>query len=133
MIRRPPRSTLFPYTTLFRSETKARAFDLRGKKRLKDALAVLFRYAGARVLDPDLHPRAFIDRRGYPERASSNHGLDGVPEDIMQRLFDLDFIGLNKRKVRPPVPHDVNVLIAQLSTERIERLVEHCIHIHRGK
>src|SRR2546429_9241152 len=25
MIRRPPRSTLFPYTTLFRSETAARA------------------------------------------------------------------------------------------------------------
>src|SRR3989454_9150998 len=27
MIRRPPRSTLFPYTTLFRSETDARAWD----------------------------------------------------------------------------------------------------------
>src|SRR5438034_8120452 len=28
MIRRPPRSTLFPYTTLFRSDTQARAvFD----------------------------------------------------------------------------------------------------------
>src|SRR3989442_12023592 len=27
MIRRPPRSTLFPYTTLFRSETSAREGD----------------------------------------------------------------------------------------------------------
>src|SRR2546426_10452402 len=27
MIRRPPRSTLFPYTTLFRSEADARAWD----------------------------------------------------------------------------------------------------------
>src|SRR3712207_6858028 len=27
MIRRPPRSTLFPYTTLFRSETGAGQFD----------------------------------------------------------------------------------------------------------
>src|SRR3712207_8402221 len=27
MIRRPPRSTLFPYTTLFRSATRARARD----------------------------------------------------------------------------------------------------------
>src|SRR5262245_64207073 len=26
MIRRPPRSTLFPYTTLFRSETRSRCF-----------------------------------------------------------------------------------------------------------
>src|SRR5260221_8227778 len=29
MIRRPPRSTLFPYTTLFRSFLRARAFDAR--------------------------------------------------------------------------------------------------------
>src|SRR5688572_32746312 len=40
MIRRPPRSTLFPYTTLFRSEaagrTTARRIDLR--ERLEDAL-----------------------------------------------------------------------------------------------
>src|SRR5687768_18173719 len=28
MIRRPPRSTLFPYTTLFRSENDARAYAL---------------------------------------------------------------------------------------------------------
>src|SRR5256885_4861457 len=27
MIRRPPRSTLFPYTTLFRSRPSARSFD----------------------------------------------------------------------------------------------------------
>src|SRR5256885_10477469 len=27
MIRRPPRSTLFPYTTLFRSDTNDRCFD----------------------------------------------------------------------------------------------------------
>src|SRR2546429_5562735 len=30
MIRRPPRSTLFPYTTLFRSELVAEALALRG-------------------------------------------------------------------------------------------------------
>src|SRR5438045_5134677 len=28
MLRRPPRSTLFPYTTLFRSDVKARQIDL---------------------------------------------------------------------------------------------------------
>src|SRR3989442_2963256 len=35
MIRRPPRSTLFPYTTLFRSglpQMDIEAFDLRGRK-----------------------------------------------------------------------------------------------------
>src|SRR3712207_7093598 len=33
MIRRPPRSTLFPYTTLFRSET--------GRKNMRKSLAVI--------------------------------------------------------------------------------------------
>src|SRR5688572_30858349 len=33
MLRRPPRSTLFPYTTLFRSSTDRIEFVLRGTKR----------------------------------------------------------------------------------------------------
>src|SRR5256885_13020014 len=44
MIRRPPRSTLFPYTTLFRSRAGARKADarLRGQKIGKeDGLALL--------------------------------------------------------------------------------------------
>src|SRR2546425_6594600 len=35
MIRRPPRSTLFPYTTLFRSDARAVAFDS-GRERDRD-------------------------------------------------------------------------------------------------
>src|SRR3989454_7615641 len=31
MIRRPPRSTLFPYTTLFRSKSEANCFSVRAK------------------------------------------------------------------------------------------------------
>src|SRR3712207_9148231 len=31
MIRRPPRSTLFPYTTLFRSEGRRSGLDIRGR------------------------------------------------------------------------------------------------------
>src|SRR2546427_5517488 len=38
MIRRPPRSTLFPYTTLFRSPfRRARAWDGRGPERTRPA------------------------------------------------------------------------------------------------
>src|SRR2546422_6758571 len=37
MIRRPPRSTLFPYTTLFRSELKQRLAELRAQNKLLEA------------------------------------------------------------------------------------------------
>src|SRR3712207_7900315 len=36
MIRRPPRSTLFPYTTLFRSLPYPRPADRRGARRLRE-------------------------------------------------------------------------------------------------
>src|SRR2546427_6570741 len=58
MIRRPPRSTLFPYTTLFRSD----AVRHRGRR---PALADLLRREPARV------PR----RRAPPERAGNARGL----------------------------------------------------------
>src|SRR2546430_6410771 len=35
MIRRPPRSTLFPYTTLFRSRSKARRANIRNTSRTR--------------------------------------------------------------------------------------------------
>src|SRR5258708_11583887 len=41
MIRRPPRSTLFPYTTLFRSIAVAKVADLYLTKAAKDAIAQL--------------------------------------------------------------------------------------------
>src|SRR2546428_6727205 len=41
MIRRPPRSTLFPYTTLFRSEVLADALERLGLHELRDRLLVL--------------------------------------------------------------------------------------------
>src|SRR2546427_1166755 len=41
MIRRPPRSTLFPYTTLFRSSLRPRIVTERSSMRLKQALAAV--------------------------------------------------------------------------------------------
>src|SRR2546425_8833443 len=66
MIRRPPRSTLFPYTTLFRSRLVVERADMRsvdvnplivrdGKPIAVDALAIL----GPPV--PELPPRSAID------------------------------------------------------------------------
>src|SRR2546429_4888401 len=51
MIRRPPRSTLFPYTTLFRSPVLARAWDLAGRDRLAEEGA-------AEVIQPELEARS---------------------------------------------------------------------------
>src|SRR5688572_32081607 len=53
MIRRPPRSTLFPYTTLFRSQSEVRDDGERGV-RLEDAVAEVlfiarFRFAEQRL------------------------------------------------------------------------------------
>src|SRR5256885_8413258 len=48
MIRRPPRSTLFPYTTLFRSSTAAASSPARFKRRLPDG----HRREGHEAADP---------------------------------------------------------------------------------
>src|SRR2546421_2602524 len=54
MIRRPPRSTLFPYTTLFRSDREAQARALvgalGGEKRIEDAATDLAGNAGPGVV-----------------------------------------------------------------------------------
>src|SRR2546430_5398756 len=44
MIRRPPRSTLFPYTTLFRSREKTRVVNLKEEGASLDFLGFTFRY-----------------------------------------------------------------------------------------
>src|SRR2546426_9128455 len=49
MIRRPPRSTLFPYTTLFRSDALPRRRDARGRGEGRAVLGALsLRLAGRR-------------------------------------------------------------------------------------
>src|SRR5438876_6671446 len=65
MIRRPPRSTLFPYTTLFRSNVEARS----GERRLlveRDDVAVQLR-----ELDDRLQDVIALDRKST--RLNSSH------------------------------------------------------------
>src|SRR2546422_10872370 len=73
MIRRPPRSTLFPYTTLFRS-----------------VLLVLRLDADALVghLDEDL-PAPSLVAGGHPETPFVVHRLDGVVEEGDENPLDL--------------------------------------------
>src|SRR3712207_7861940 len=79
MIRRPPRSTLFPYTTLFRSEV--------GRGALADLLADRAREALERALRDRrvgavgvLHGRAEHD---HP--AGGLHPADRVVEELVER------------------------------------------------
>src|SRR2546422_4861112 len=81
MIRRPPRSTLFPYTTLFRSQegSSDHALDALERERLLEprGFGPLEKLAGPRVEDvtghedePSSQPR--LDRKST--RLNSSHG-----------------------------------------------------------
>src|SRR5437588_6734155 len=71
MIRRPPRSTLFPYTTLFRSAASGKEVELR------DDLGNLILAAATRKLSKDgiglfvVTPSFFLDRKST--RLNSSH------------------------------------------------------------
>src|SRR2546422_3996144 len=86
MIRRPPRSTLFPYTTLFRSEPS----DPWGYMAVGDVLARTRRYEEAlRWYDDALR----LDRKST--RLNSSHGY------ISYAVFCL-----KKKKRQEPTPSD---------------------------
>src|SRR2546430_12426005 len=80
MIRRPPRSTLFPYTTLFRSR-------LGGGDELVDARVVAIRV----VMEQDerLHPRRERDVDGVLDRAVTPSRLRGdVAAGVLRVVHD---------------------------------------------
>src|SRR3712207_7957062 len=89
MIRRPPRSTLFPYTTLFRSPRPARDpadADRRDRRRPRDARA---RERG----DGDLQPHALLPgdarARGRDERDRKSTRLNSSHANISYAVFCL--------------------------------------------
>src|SRR3712207_8006767 len=85
MIRRPPRSTLFPYTTLFRSGAA-------GGTRLRTALVT----ATAGVLNEELDPARAIERpRVHPADRKSTR-LNSSHANISYAVFCL------KKKNKPP-------------------------------
>src|SRR5690349_24212864 len=69
MIRRPPRSTLFPYTTLFRSRAARGQLEDLARFGLRDGLR-----AGDRPADDErLAPPARLERIGEQEPRSEEH------------------------------------------------------------
>src|SRR2546422_8572374 len=101
MIRRPPRSTLFPYTTLFRSRSTGRGWDHQ-------------RHAPGRL--PACHRRAhgadhegayqqLRDRGLYLERRSEEH-----TSELQSRLHLVCRLLLEKKK-KNVTTHEYSVLV----------------------
>src|SRR2546430_6724038 len=77
MIRRPPRSTLFPYTTLFRSEARLLCRKIDG--------------AQAAMLEALSSPQRALDAL---ERALSDTPVRGLPELVVQGSLSADSAAL---------------------------------------
>src|SRR3712207_7436245 len=93
MIRRPPRSTLFPYTTLFRSQAELVGWMTR---RGKVSLAEAARYTGqdegaAQALMEELEKRGLVAEQvgpeGEPDRKSTR--LNSSHANISYAVFCL--------------------------------------------
>src|SRR2546427_8242040 len=102
MIRRPPRSTLFPYTTLFRSESSLVEFLKAEEKRQTQARRQL-----RLVEDLELNPR--YDR--FSERRSEEHTSELQSQsNLVCRLL----LEKKKKKIKKTSPIDNKKTIVQL-------------------
>src|SRR3712207_7095987 len=100
MIRRPPRSTLFPYTTLFRSEEVAHSWTLA---------------VGAADLDGDLLPELYFANDFGPDRLLHNRSQPGELDRKSTRLnsshanISYAVFCLKKKKKKSTVQHQLTL------------------------
>src|SRR2546422_6953499 len=87
MIRRPPRSTLFPYTTLFRSSAANQEDILRGARRSLDARAAFWSALGEQLF-PQRAPKCRTGIR------SEEH-----TSELQSRLHFVCSLLLEKKKI----------------------------------
>src|SRR5256885_8748169 len=93
MIRRPPRSTLFPYTTLFRSTLALEAIEhaRHGARVIRDALAQIRRRHGSlrrrQIRNDDELRRAQLQRRETPVRSEEHTSELQSPCNLVCRLL----------------------------------------------
>src|SRR3712207_8512518 len=99
MIRRPPRSTLFPYTTLFRSPRESRASRRRScarRKRLVDgAMAASLEHRGKRAVRS--RGKGLVDQKRLGRDRKSTR-LNSRPANIPYAVFCL-----KKKNARQPL------------------------------
>src|SRR3712207_6916347 len=101
MIRRPPRSTLFPYTTLFRSERRQRPEPkLVDSKELRRTLRH-DGYIGGLAYTPDGRLLATLDwnREGGNTGRSEEH-----TSELQSRQYLVCRLLLGKKKITTPLP-----------------------------
>src|SRR3712207_8220846 len=102
MIRRPPRSTLFPYTTLFRSRVA-------GEERVDEHLRALVLQQEGRVAEPgDLHEPLLLLRVGtsshelvrelQPHRRAHQHRSEEHTSELQSRQYLVCRLLLEKKK-----------------------------------
>src|SRR3712207_7790875 len=92
MIRRPPRSTLFPYTTLFRSVDDEAVVDI-DADHLPDDEVVFGRRAARGGERHGLQPLAFERRRGAGDPRSEEH-----TSELQSRQYLVCRLLLEKKK-----------------------------------
>src|SRR3989454_12199347 len=102
MIRRPPRSTLFPYTTLFRSDAGARSEHALVEAEPHDAVAALG--TRAHLGQPDEHAQPDV-RRKRPGLVHLARGRTGESGFLQERLGASIGEALSPRAVQPPPLH----------------------------
>src|SRR2546429_9914075 len=100
MIRRPPRSTLFPYTTLFRSPDDVRA-ALRAERHLTH-VAVVHHETTTGVLNPVAEIVRAAAGEGRRVLVDAMSSLFGEPLDVTQD--GIDFVMASANKGLPGVP-----------------------------
>src|SRR2546422_2640006 len=100
MIRRPPRSTLFPYTTLFRSRSGERVLEIGSGLGLA---AVLAARAGARVVRSEEHT-----------------------SELQSRLHLVCRLLLEKKKANNESPRQVPLSLLELG-HQVSRTQDDCV------
>src|SRR3712207_8435174 len=93
MIRRPPRSTLFPYTTLFRSPSRPSGLSLDGREQASEGFSTASRVAGTWHVPCNWHGAHGMSRAQRPR--SEEH-----TSELQSRQYLVCRLLLEKKQIR---------------------------------
>src|SRR5256884_3104914 len=114
MIRRPPRSTLFPYTTLFRSRAKT-PDGRRGRTmspRARGAQPLTHHGPLQRLLDG--HPNGLAANLRHRKSAADLRNQPIRDLGVPGNCFNVTGLGIAPKRVRPPLALQIAAVIAQM-------------------